>query len=98
MEQRYWIDWTRTDLAPGEAQALLATLASERRDELAKRGFLWLPGCGVAYRDPSGRLRRARYTHGTYFRTSRGEFYVDSGGRARELEASRPVNASRPRP
>ena len=83
----HWIDWTRTDLAEEEARELVAGLSPDQRDHLAKEDFVWIPPAGVLFRDPAGNLRRACFTHGTYFRTARGEFYIGSGGETRRIVA-----------
>jgi hypothetical protein len=77
----HWLDWTRTDLSETEAAALLAALTTDQREHLAREDYVWVEGMGVVFRDPQGGFRRARFTHGTHFRTRRGEFYIGSGGK-----------------
>jgi hypothetical protein len=81
----HWLDWTRTDLSDTEAEELVASQTPDQRDHLAKEDFVWIRGTGVLFRDPLGKHRRARFTHGTHFRTRHGEFYVESGGEAKRV-------------
>jgi hypothetical protein len=86
-----WIDWCRTDLQPHERDDLLAALTSEQKKRLVEHDYVWVKGTGVLWNPPDGALRRARFTHGTHFRTERGEFYIDSEGSVREpLRAETP--------
>ena len=78
-------EWIRTRLEPREREDLLTTLTSEQKAHLLKHDYVWVKRVGVLWKPPDGALRRARFTHGTYFRTQRGEFYIDSEGRTREL-------------
>ena len=88
-----WIDWTRTKLQPLERENLstqerenmLTALTSEQMEVLLERDYVWVKGIGVLWKPVDGVLRRARFTHGTHFRTQRGEFYIDSDGSVREL-------------
>ena len=52
---------------------------------MLERDYVWVKGSGVLWKTRDGALRRAQFTHGTYFRTERGEFYIDSDGSVREL-------------
>ena len=79
-----WIEWTRTELISSEMNAELGRLPPPERARLEDAQWLWMPG-RLLWRDPSGTLRRARFTHGTYFQTTKGEFYIDSAGRPRRL-------------
>jgi hypothetical protein len=64
----------------------LAALTPEQKAHLLDHDYVWVEGVGVLWNDPDGDLRqRARFTHGTYFRTRRGEFYIDSEGGVREF-------------
>jgi hypothetical protein len=65
---------------------VLEDLSPEEREHLERCGHVWQRGLGVVWRDPGGRLRRAQFTHGTYFSTARGLFYIDSGGGVRQVE------------
>ena len=88
MDTKAWLEWTRTRLREEEAEALCASLTPEQRAHLTEHDFVWLPGVGVLHRDPRdppGRLRRARFTHGTYFETRDGGFYIRSDGEVRRL-------------
>jgi hypothetical protein len=88
-----WIDWTRTRLQPCEREHLLTqerehmvtALTSEQKERLFEYDYIWVKGSGVLWKAPDGALRRAQFTHGTYFRTKRGKFYIDSEGSVREL-------------
>jgi hypothetical protein len=99
MDETQWIEWTRTRLPPQEREDLLTALTSEQKAHLLKLDYVWVKGVGVLWKPPDGALRRARFTHGTHFRTQRGEFYVDSEGSARELSNHAfdpPGSAARP--
>ncbi len=74
-----WIEWTRTRLTPPEVERELASLSSSETARLQSDGWLWIPA-RVLWIDPSGALRRARFTHGTHFETAKGDSYVDSAG------------------
>jgi len=78
-----WIEWMSTTLQPSEVAGELDRLGKPQREALDDRGWFWQPG-RVIWRDPSGALRRARFTHWTTFRTQKGEFEIDSAGQARE--------------
>jgi hypothetical protein len=88
-----WIDWRRTKLQPlerenlltQEREELLTALTSEQTEHLLEHDYVWVKGTGVLWKPPDGALRRAQFTHGTYFQTERGEFYIDSDGSVREL-------------
>ena len=80
-----WIDWTRTKLQPHEREDLLTALTSEQKEQLLEHDCAWVKGTGVLWNPPDGALRRARFTHGTHFKTKRGEFRIDSDGSVREL-------------
>ena len=67
----------------------MTALGSEQKAHLLKHDYVWVKGVGVLWKPPDGALRRARFTHGTHFRTLRGEFYIDSEGSARELSNQR---------
>jgi hypothetical protein len=62
----------------------MTALGLEQKAHLLKHDYVWVKGVGVLWKPPDGALRRARFTHGTHFRTSRGEFYIDSEGSVRE--------------
>jgi hypothetical protein len=79
-----WIEWTRTELTSSEMDAELGRLPPPERARLEDAQWLWMPG-HLLWCEPSGALRRARFTHGTYFQTTKGEFYIDSAGRPRRL-------------
>jgi hypothetical protein len=86
MRETQWIEWTRTRLLPPERQQLLMALTSEQKDHLLEHDYVRVEGTGVLWIPSDGDLlRRARFTHGTYFQTQRGEFYIDSEGNTREL-------------
>ena len=85
MREDQWIEWTRTALRPDEREGLLAALTSEQNAHLHEHDYVWVEGVGVLWQPVEGALRRARFTHGTHFRTQHGEFYIDSEGHAREL-------------
>jgi len=85
MRESQWIEWTRTRLQPQERQELLTALTSEQKVHLHEHDYVWGEGVGVLWKPVDGALRRARFTHGTHFRTQHGEFYIDSEGRAHEL-------------
>jgi hypothetical protein len=85
MRETRWIEWTRTTLLAHERENLLAALTPEQNAQLHGHDYVWVEGVGVLWKPVDGALRRARFTHGTYFRTQRGEFYIDSEGRTREL-------------
>ena len=82
--------WTQTTLAPLERDALLSALTSVQTAQLEEHDHVWVAGTGVLWKHPDGDLRRARFTHGTHFRTKRGEFYIDSEGSAQALSKERP--------
>jgi hypothetical protein len=90
MDESRWIEWTRTNLHPREREDLLAALTMEQKAQLLEHDYVWLKGAGVLWKPPDGALRRARFTHGTHFRTKHGEFYIDSEGGAAELSNVRP--------
>jgi hypothetical protein len=87
------IDWTRMKLQPQEREDLLTherenmltALTSEQREHLLEHDYVWVKGSGVLWKHPGGALRRAQFTHGTYFGTEIGDFYIDSDGSVREL-------------
>ena len=80
-----WLQWTRTNLHPCEREDLSAALTTEQSAHLLEHDHVWLNQSGVLWKPPEGGLRRARFTHGTYFQTKHGEFYIDSEGVVREL-------------
>lgn len=82
-----WLEWTRSRLEPSEIGAELSRLSASDRRKLENDHWVWLPGL-VLWLDPGGSLRRARFTHGTHFRTAKGEFHIDSGGRLRRVSES----------
>ena len=87
--QTPWIEWTRTALPPREREELTAALTTEQRAHLAQHDYVWVRGVGVIFRPAKGGPeQRARFTHGTHFRTPRGEFYVAAEGGVRELAPS----------
>jgi hypothetical protein len=89
------INWCRTELQPHEREDLLTALNSDQKAQLLEHDYVWVKGAGVLWKPPDGALRRARFTHGTYFRTERGEFYIDSEGSVREaLRAKTPEGES----
>ncbi len=53
-------------------------------------GYAWRRELGVVWMDPKGQWRRQQFTHGAYFKTPRGLFYIDSEGRVRPVEDTRP--------
>jgi hypothetical protein len=70
---------------------------SEQSAHLREHDWGWAEGVGVLWIAPGGDLRRARFTHGTYFETGHGEFYIDSAGSARALptrDGVRPAKAA----
>jgi hypothetical protein len=72
-------------------------LSSQQKAHLLEHDYAWVKGIGVLWNPPGGALRRARFTHGTHFRTQRGEFYIDSEGSARELpdrDGAKPAKAA----
>ena len=86
MRQAQWIQWTRTRVTPGEWAELSADLTSEQSAHLVEHGYVFVEGVGVLWRPPhGGSPRRARFTHGTHFETALGQFYIEVGGRVREL-------------
>jgi hypothetical protein len=85
MRESQWIEWTRTTLQPQEREDLFAALKPEQKAHLHEQDYVWVEGVGLLYKRVDGALRRARFTHGTHFRTQRGEFYIDSEGSTREL-------------
>jgi len=90
MRETQWIEWTRTRLQPQECGELLTALSSQQKAHLLEHDYVWVEGIGVLWNPPDGAaLRRARFTHGTHFRTQRGEFYIDSEGSAHELSDHR---------
>jgi hypothetical protein len=68
-----------------DEEAVLALLSSEERDQLQSCGYSWRRELGVVWKDPGGPWRRQQFTHGAYFTTPRGLFYIDSGGRVRPV-------------
>jgi hypothetical protein len=88
VKQSSSIQWTRTTLEPREREALLCALTPEQKAQLREHDYAFVAGTGVLWKPPDGgALRRARFTHGTHFRTLFGEFYIDSEGSARALES-----------
>jgi hypothetical protein len=77
-----WVEWARTTLRPEERATLWTALTSQQQERLHTGGHVWAKELGVLWNDPSGNLRRARYTHGMHFETARGRFYIDSEGNA----------------
>jgi hypothetical protein len=75
-----WVEWTRTQLTPSEVDVELGRLSACERARLEDDHWVSMPG-RLLWLDPGGALRRARFSHGTHFRTAKGEFYVDSAGR-----------------
>ena len=92
MRESQWIEWTRTRLHPREREDLLTALTMEQRAQLLEHDYVWLKEADVLWKSTDGALRRgrARFTHGTHFRTKHGEFYFDSEGGALELSNVRP--------
>lgn len=84
MRETQWMEWTRTRLRPQEREDLLTALTAEQKAHLLECDYVWLKEIGVLWRPVDGVLRRARFTHGTHFRTRRGEFYIDSDGSVRD--------------
>jgi hypothetical protein len=80
MRETQWIEWTRTRLRLQEREDLVKALTSEQKAHLLEHDYVWVKGIGVLWKPVDGVLRRARFTHGTHFRTQRGEFYIDSDG------------------
>jgi hypothetical protein len=58
------IEWARTELTSSEMDAELGRLPPPERARLEDAQWLWMPG-RLLWRDPSGALRRTRFTHGT---------------------------------
>lgn len=86
MFESQWVEWTRTTLPPRQREELLAAATSEQKAHLLEHDYVWVEGVGVLWNPPyDAPLRRARFTHGTYFRTRRGELYIGSEGRARVI-------------
>ncbi len=79
MDRNTWIEWTRTRLDAAEVGPLLALLSETERSRLEDAGWVWQPG-QVIWLDPSGELRRGRFTHGRHIQTRKGELYIDSQG------------------
>ena len=75
-----WIQWIRTELSADEVASELASLTPAERAALEDGGWSWRPGRAL-WRDPSGALRRARFTHWTCFETAKGELEIHSDGR-----------------
>jgi hypothetical protein len=97
MRRRQWIEWTRTGLEPREGERLLAATTPEQATHLREHDWVCVEGVGVVWWAPDGALRRARFTHGAYFETRQGEFYIDSKGHARALphrDTTRPAEAA----
>ena len=90
MHESQWIEWTRTRLQCHEREDLLTALTTEQKAHLLEHDYVWVKEVGVLWKPPDGALRRARFTHGTHFRTKHGEFYINSEGGARELSNPRP--------
>jgi hypothetical protein len=65
-------------------------LSSEERNRLDSCGYVLRRELGVVWVDPKGQWSRRQFTHGAYFKTPCGLFYIDSGGRVRPLEDTRP--------
>lgn len=84
------LEWTRTQLTPGERDELSNALTPAERAHLTLHDYVWVAGTGVLWHPPGGGLSRARFTHGIHFDTKRGEHYVDSEGSVRVLFASEP--------
>lgn len=89
MRETQWIEWTQTRLQPREREELLSALTSEQKVHLLEDDYVWAKAVGVPWKPADGALRRARFTHGTQFRTQRGEFHVDSEGSVCELSDHR---------
>lgn len=73
-----------------DEETVLALLSSEEKNNLDSCGYVWRRELGVVWVDPKGQWRRRQFTHGAYFKTPRGLFYIDSGGRVRPVEDTRP--------
>ncbi len=84
MREIQWLEWTRARLRSRESEELVNALTPEQKARLLEHHYVSVKGIGVLWRPVAGVLRRARFTHGTRFRTQRGEFYVDSDGSARD--------------
>jgi hypothetical protein len=95
MFEAKWIEWTRTRLEPHEREDLLTALTSEQTEQLYEHDYVWVKGIGVLWKPPEGALRRARFTHGTLFRTERGEFHIDSEGSVREFPQAETMEENR---
>ena len=93
-----WIEWTRTALEPHEREDLLSALTSQQEAHLLENDNVWVKGAGGLWKATDGALQRARFTHGAFFRTQRGEFYIDSEGNAHQREAHRLDPPTRPPP
>jgi len=99
MRETQWIEWTRTMLQQGERDDLLTALTAEQESHLLEHDYVWVNKVGVLWKSTDGAMRRARFTHGTHFRTKHGEFYVDSEGSVSGLSnpmSDSPVSEARP--
>jgi hypothetical protein len=89
MRETQWIEWTQTRLEVREREDLLGALTAEQRAHLLSHDYVWAEGIGLLWKPQQGGLeQRARFTHGSHFRTRKGEFYVDAEGGVRELSRS----------
>ena len=99
MRESQWLDWTRTTLHQGERDDLLTALTVEQESHLLEQDYVWVEKVGVLWKPTDGAMRRARFTHGTHFRTQHGEFYIDSEGSVSELSnpiPDSPASGARP--
>jgi hypothetical protein len=98
MRQTQWIESTRTTLQQGERGDLLTALTADQESHLLEHDYVWVEKVGVLWNATDGAMRRARFTHGTHFRTKCGEFYLDSEGSVSEISNPIPDPASEARP
>jgi hypothetical protein len=94
MRETQWIEWTRTMLPQGERDDLLTALTAEQESHLLEHDYVWVEKVGVLWKPTDGAIRRARFTHGTHFRTKHGEFYIDSEGSVSKLSNPIPDNSA----
>jgi hypothetical protein len=88
-----WMEWRRTNLTSDERADLLRTLTASQTSHLRDHDYVWIRDVGLLWNSVGGALQRTRFTHGTHFRTQRGEFYVDSEGSTRAI-LERPIPSS----
>lgn len=84
MRETQWVEWPRTRLRPRESEEPIKALTPEQKAHLLEHDYASVKGVGVLWKPEDGVLRRARFTHGTRFRTQRGESYIESDGSVRD--------------